>query len=111
MENALHLLTRFRGDLDKYQSELVPLLSPVSGLDAVIADIQGRGERLAMALDELDRDGEARLSERVEAIYFSKVETEQRVAQAVEHFGRLDGIRKDVEGLFAKLAFTVQRLG
>lgn len=111
MENALHLLTRFRDDLDKYQSELAPLLSPVSGLDAVIADIHGRRERLSMALDELDRDGEARLSERVEEIYFNKLETEQRVAQAVEHFGRLDGIRKDVEGLFAKLAFTVQRLG
>lgn len=111
MENALHLLTRFRDDLDKYQTELTPLQSPVSGLEAVIADIHGRRVRLAAALDELDRDGEARLSARVEAIYRGKLETEQRIAQAVEYFGRLDGIRKDVEGLFAKLAFTVQRLG
>jgi len=111
MENSLHLLTRFREDLDKYQGELQPLQSPVSGVEAVIADIHGRRARLSAALDELDRDGDARLAARVEAIYHNKLETEQRIAQAVEHFGRLDTIRKDVEGLFAKLAFTVQRLG
>lgn len=111
MENSLHLLTRFREDLDKYQNELKPLQSPVSGVEAVIADIHGRRARLVAALDELDQDGEARLAGRVEAIYRGKLETEQRIAQAVEHFGRLDAIRKDVEGLFAKLAFTVQRLG
>jgi len=111
LENSLHLLTRFRDDLDKYQSELKPLQSPVAGVEAVIADIHGRRARLAAALDELDHDGEARLAGRVEAIYRTKLETEQRIVQAVEYFGRLDTIRKDVEGLFAKLAFTVQRLG
>ncbi len=111
LENSLIMLNRFREDLDKYQKELSPLQSPVSGVEAVIADLHGRRARLVAALDELDQDGEARLSARVEAIYRNKLETEQRIAQAVEYFGRLDTIRKDVDGLFAKLAFTVQRLG
>ena len=111
LENSLIMLNRFREDLDKYQAELAPLQSPVAGVEAVIADLHGRRARLVAALDELDHDGEARLSARVEAIYRNKLETEQRIAQAVEYFGRLDTIRKDVDGMFAKLAFTVQRLG
>jgi chromosome segregation ATPase len=111
LENSLMLLNRFREDLDKYQVELKPLQSPVSGVEAVIADLHARRARLVAALDELDQDGDARLSGRVETIYRTKLETEQRIAQAVEQFGRLDTIRKDVDGLFAKLAFTVQKLG
>lgn len=111
LENSLILLNRFREDLDKYQGELTPLQSPVAGLEAVIADLHGRRARITAALDELDQDGEARLSARVEAIYRNKLETEQRVVQAVDYFSRLHTIRKDVDGLFAKLAFTIQQLG
>ena len=110
LENALIMLNRFKDDLDKYQIDLVPLQSPVSGIDAVMSELHGRHGHLNAALDEIDLNGGERLKTRVESIYRSKMETEQRIAEAIEHFGRLDSLRKEVEGLFAKLSFTVGRL-
>jgi chromosome segregation ATPase len=111
LENALLLLGRFREDMDKYQTEIVPLQSPVSGIEAVIADLIGRRDRLVRSLDELERHGDEKLGDRVEAIYRSKLDTEQRIAAAMANVARLDSIRKEVDGLFVKLSTTIQRLG
>jgi predicted nucleic acid-binding Zn-ribbon protein len=111
LENSLLVLNRFKEDLDKYQTELVPLRSPVTGIEAMIGELHERRGRLVKSLEELEAvDGE-RLGARVEAIYRSKLETEQRIAEAMDYFARLDSIRKDVDGLFAKLNFTIERLG
>jgi hypothetical protein len=110
LENALMMLNRFKDDMDKYQIDLVPLQSPVSGVGATMSDLRGRHGNLNAALDEIDLEGGQPLQARVEAMYRAKMETEQRIAEAIAHFGRLESLRKDVDGLFAKLNFTVGRL-
>ena len=111
LEHTLGLLNRFKEELDKYQRELAPLQSPTSGIEAAISDLHGRRERLNLSLIELEEANGERLSGRVEAIHRNKVETEQRIAEAVGHFSRLDALRKDVDGLFGKLRQTIDKLG
>jgi chromosome segregation ATPase len=111
LEHTLGLLNRFKEELDKYQRELGPLQSPISGIEAAIADLNGRRDKLHQSLAELEESNGERLSSRVEAIHRNKVETEQRIADAVAHFARLDTLRGDVDGLFAKLRATIDKLG
>jgi len=111
LEHTLGLLNRFREELDRYQRDLAPLQSPASGIEAAISELHGRCDRLRKSLEELEAHEGERLSARVEAIHHNKVETEQRIAEAVQHFGKLDSLRKDVDGLFAKLRSTVDKLG
>ena len=111
LEHTLGLLNRFKEDLDKYQRELGPLQSPTSGIEAAIADLNSRRDRLDLSLQELEEVNGERLSGRVEAIHRNKVETEQRIAEAVGHFSRLDVLRRDVDGLFGKLRATIDKLG
>ena len=111
LEHTLGLLNRFKEELDKYQRELAPLQSPTTGIEAAISDLHGRRDRLDLSLQELEEANGERLSGRVEAIHRNKMETEQRIAEAVGHFSRLDALRKDVDGLFGKLRQTIDRLG
>ena len=111
LEHTLSLLNRFKEEFDKYQRELAPLQSPTSGVEAVITDLHNRRDRLDLSLQELEEANGERLSGRVEAIHRNKVETEQRIAEAVGHFSRLDALRRDVDGLFGKLRATVDKLG
>ena len=111
LEHTLGLLNRFKEELDKYQRELMPLQSPTSGLEAAISDLHGRRDRLDQSLSELEEMNGERLAGRVEAIHRNKVETEQRIAEAVGHFTRLDALRQDVDGLFSKLKSTIDKLG
>jgi chromosome segregation ATPase len=111
LEHTLGLLNRFKEELDKYQRELSPLQSPTSGIEAAISDLHGRSDRLDQSLSELEDANGERLAGRVEAIHRNKVETEQRIAEAVGHFSRLDALRQDVDGLFSKLRVTIDKLG
>jgi chromosome segregation ATPase len=111
LEHTLGLLNRFKEELDKYQRELSPLQSSTSGIEAAISDLHGRRDRLDQSLAELEEANGERLAGRVEAIHRNKLETEQRIAEAVGHFSRLDALRKDVDGLFGKLRSTVDKLG
>lgn len=111
LEHTLGLLNRFKEELEKYQRELGPLQSPNSGIEAAIADLNGRRDKLHQSLSELEEANGERLAGRVEAIHRNKIETEQRIAEAVGHFTRLAALRGDVEGLFGKLRATIDKMG
>jgi chromosome segregation ATPase len=110
LQDSATALNGFRQDVDKSQAALVPLQAPADGIEALIADLQGRRDRLISTLNEIELQGEQKLGARVEALYRSKIETEQRIAQVVEQFARLDTIRNEIGGLFAKLNGTLDRL-
>jgi hypothetical protein len=110
LQDSATALNGFRQDIDKSQAALVPLQAPADGIEAVIADLQVRRDRLIGTLNEIELQGEQKLGARVEALYRSKIETEQRIAQVVEQFARLDTIRNEIGGLFAKLNGTLDRL-
>ena len=103
-------LNGFRQDIDKSQAALVPLQAPADGIEALIADLRQRRDRLVDTLNDIELHGNEKLSARVEALYRSKIETEQRIAQVVEQFSKLDTIRNDIGGLFTRLNGTLDRL-
>jgi chromosome segregation ATPase len=103
-------LNGFRQDIDKSQAALVPLQAPADGIEALIADLRQRRDRLVDTLNDIELHGNEKLSARVEALYRSKIETEQRIAQVVDQFARLDTIRNEIGGLFSKLNGTLDRL-
>ena len=110
LQDTATALNGFRQDVDNSQAALVPLRAPADGIEAVIRDLQVRRDRLIDTLNDVEQQGEQKLSARVEALYRSKVETEQRIAQVVEQFAKLDTIRTEIGGLFAKLNGTLDRL-
>jgi chromosome segregation ATPase len=110
LQDSATALSGFRQDIDRSQAALVPLQSPADGIEALIADLQMRRDRLIGTLNEIELQGDQKLSARVEALYRSKVETEQRIAQVVEQFAKLDTIRNEIGGLFARLNGTLDRL-
>lgn len=110
LQDSSTALNGFRQDLEKSQAALVPLQAPKDGLEALIADLRERRDRLTRTIDDIESHGDEKLSARVEALYRSKVETEQRIAAIVAHFSKLDTIRKEVNDLFVKLNGTLDRL-
>jgi chromosome segregation ATPase len=110
LQDSATALNGFRQDVDNSQAALVPLQAPADGIEALIADLQVRRDRLISTLNEIELQGEQKLSARVETLYRSKIETEQRITQVVEQFARLDTIRNEIGGLFAKLNGTLDRL-
>jgi chromosome segregation ATPase len=110
LQDSSTALSGFKQEIDKSQAALVPLQSAVDGIEALIADLHGRRDRLVKSLSEIELHGDEKLSTRVEALYRSKIETEQRVAQVVEQFAKLDSIRTEIGGLFTKLNGTLDRL-
>jgi chromosome segregation ATPase len=110
LQDTATALNGFRHDIDRSQAALVPLRAPADGLEALIRDLHVRRDKLIDALNDIEVHGEQKLSTRVEALYRSKVETEQRIAQVVDQFSKLDTIRTEIGGLFAKLNGTLDRL-
>ena len=110
LQDSATALNGFRQDIDKSQAALVPLQAPADGIEALIADLHVRRDQLISTLNEIELQGGQKLTARVEALYRSKIETEQRIAQVVEQFAKLDTIRNEIGGLFAKLNGTLDRL-
>ena len=110
LQDSATALNGFRQDIDKSQAALVPLRAPADGIEALIADLHVRRDQLISTLNEIELQGGQKLTARVEALYRSKIETEQRIAQVVEQFAKLDTIRNEIGGLFAKLNGTLDRL-
>ena len=110
LQDSATALSGFRQDIDKSQAALVPLQAPADGVEALIADLQERRDRLISTLSEIELNGDQKLTARVESLYRSKIETEQRIAQVVDQFAKLDTIRNEIGGLFAKLNGTLDRL-
>jgi DNA repair exonuclease SbcCD ATPase subunit len=110
LQDSAIALSGFRQDIEKSQAALVPLQAPADGIEALIADLQARRDLLIATLHEIELQGEQKLSARVEALHRSKIETEQRIAHVVEQFARLDAIRNEIGGLFARLNGTLDRL-
>jgi chromosome segregation ATPase len=111
LQDSSTALNGFRQDMEKAQAALVPLQAKNDGLEARIAELRERRDRLIRTIEKIESQGEEKLSARVEALYRSKVETEQSILAIVAHFSKLDTIRKEVNDLFVKLNGTLDRLG
>ena len=110
LQDSLTTLNRFKGELGKSQAELVPLRAPELGINALIDDLRLRRDQLNITLDEIESNGDQKLSSRVEALSKSKLEIEQKVARFDKYFNILNAIRLDFEELKERQAHLERSL-
>jgi chromosome segregation ATPase len=110
LRESFATLNRFREQLGKSQAELVPLRAPEGGINALICELRPARDQLTHILDELENNGDEKLSSRVEALSREKLEIEQRVARVDDEFNILNAIRLDFEELRERQAHLQRSL-
>ncbi|WP_027550521.1 hypothetical protein [Bradyrhizobium sp. Cp5.3] len=111
LQETLATLNVFKAELTKSQADLVPLNAPVFGIEAMIADVGATHDLLAKTIGEIEANGGVPLASRVEALSQSKREVEDRLARIFDNFNALDGLRKDIGGIFATIRNSLNRIG
>jgi DNA repair exonuclease SbcCD ATPase subunit len=111
LQETLTTLNAFRAELSKSQADLVPLKAPVFGIEALIADVSTTRDLLAKTVGEIEANGGVTLASRVDALTKSKREVEDRLARIFDNFNALDGLRKDIGGIFSTIRNSLNRIG
>ena len=111
MQDSSATLTHFKEEVVKSQAELVPLQSPVFGIEALIREVNENRDILIKTLGEIEFKGEEKLEARVEALTRNKAAIDQRLAQVFENFQKLDSMRKDIGEIFTSIRGTLNRIG
>ena len=104
-------LRQIKEELAKSQTDIVPLLEPAFGIEALISDIQVGREILGKTLDEMEVKGDAKLDSRVDLLSKNKHEIDQRIAHLFDHFQKLDSMRKDIGEIFTSIRNALNRIG
>ena len=111
LQDSSATLTHFREGLVKSQAELVPLQSPVFGIEALIREVNENRDILIKTLGEIEFKGDEKLSSRVEALSRNKAEVDERLAHVFENFQKLDSMRKDIGEIFTSIRGNLNRIG
>ncbi|MET4326621.1 DNA repair exonuclease SbcCD ATPase subunit [Bradyrhizobium sp. i1.15.2] len=111
LQETLATLNAFKAELSKSQADLVPLKAPVFGIEAMIADVGTTRDLLAKTVGEIEASGDVTLASRVDALTKSKREVEDRIARIFDNFNALDGLRKDIGGIFSTIRNSLNRIG
>jgi DNA repair exonuclease SbcCD ATPase subunit len=111
LQETLATLNAFKTELSKSQADLVPLKAPVFGIEALITDVGTTRDLLAKTVGEIEASGDVTLASRVDALTKSKREVEDRLARIFDNFNALDGLRKDIGGIFSTIRSSLNRIG
>ncbi|WP_027516990.1 hypothetical protein [Bradyrhizobium sp. WSM1417] len=111
LQETLTTLNAFKTELSKSQADLVPLKAPVFGIEALIADVGTTRDLVAKTVGEIEASGDVTLASRVDALTKSKREVEDRIARIFDNFNALDGLRKDIGGIFSTIRNSLNRIG
>jgi hypothetical protein len=103
IERMTTTFVQLKGELGALKTRLAPLEDKQSGVRGVVNELHDIRDQLTLTVERLDHDGDATLAERATRFAESKQAFDQRVAGLLEQFSKLDGINKDIRGLFAKL--------
>jgi chromosome segregation ATPase len=103
IEGMVTTFARLKGELDALKGRLVPLEDKQSGVKSLVAALQDIRDQLTAVIEHLDHDGGATLAERATTFAESRRALDERVAGLLEQFAKLDGVNKDIRGLFTKL--------
>jgi predicted nucleic acid-binding Zn-ribbon protein len=106
IERSLQKLLRLKGEFGELQVRLGPLEEKETGVKGVLQSLRDQREQLVADIDRLDKDEGANLATRVDQLAQAKKELEDQVSGLLEQFSRLDGMHKEISGLFAKLNFA-----
>jgi len=111
LESSFTALNRFKQELTKAQSDLVPLQAPDIGIESMISEVHAIREVVLKTLTEIEQNGDKALGTRLEQITDSKREIDERLAEVFEHFSKLDTIRKDIGGIFMAIRSALMKVG
>jgi chromosome segregation ATPase len=107
IERLMATFVHLKGELELLEARLAPLEDKQSGVKTVVGALHDIRDQLTSTIERLDRDGDATLAERATKFAESKQAFDERVSSLIEQFSKLDGINKDMRGLFAKLRSEV----
>jgi chromosome segregation ATPase len=103
IERMMTTFVQLKGELGALKTRLAPLEDKQRGVRSVVNELHDMRDQLTLIIERLDHDGDATLAERAARFAESKQAFDQRVAGLLEQFSKLDGINKEIRGLFAKL--------
>jgi chromosome segregation ATPase len=103
IEGMLASFVTLKGELQGLMARLAPLDDRESGVKTVVGELNDIREQLDATIERLDRDGDSNLADRASRLAETKQALDQRVSHLVDQFSKLDGINKDIRGLFTKL--------
>ncbi len=107
IEGRVLVLEQLKSKLDDLQLRLAPLESDETGVAKLIEELENTREKLIMRVRQVEGGEEGDLAARVKTFADAKHELEERVASLADQFTKLSTIRKDIAGLFDKLASAV----
>jgi chromosome segregation ATPase len=103
IERMMTMFVQLKGDLDSLKSRVAPLEDSQTGVKSVVNALHDVRDHLSLAIERLDHDGEQTLAERAARFAESKQTFDDRLHGLLEQFSKLDGINKDIRGLFARV--------
>ncbi len=103
IERMLAAFVQVKGELDALKGRLAPLDDKQSGVKSLVNALHEIRDQLASTIERLDNDGDATLAERATKLAESRQAFDERVSGLLDQFSKLDGVNKDIRGLFAKL--------
>jgi chromosome segregation ATPase len=103
IERMLATFVQLKGELDALKNRLAPLDDKQSGVKSLLDALHDIRDQLTSTIERLDHDGDATLAERATKFAESRQAFDERVSGLIDQFAKLDGVNKDIRGLFAKL--------
>ena len=103
VERMMTAFAQLKEELDALKVRLAPLEDKQSGVQSVLDALQEIRDQLTSTIERLNQDGDATLAERAATLAESKQVFDERVSGLIEQFSKLEGINKDIRGLFDKL--------
>ena len=103
IERIMAAFVRLKGELEALKARLAPLEDTQNGAKSLVNALHDIRDRLTSTIERLDHDGDATLAERATKFAETKQAFDERVSGLLEQFAKLEGINKDIRGLFAKL--------
>jgi hypothetical protein len=107
IERVLAAFVELKGELDVLAARLAPLDDKQTGVKSLVNTMHDIRDHLTSTIERLDHDGDATLAERAAKFAENKQAFDERVAGLLTQFSKLDGINKDIRGLFTRLRSEV----
>jgi chromosome segregation ATPase len=96
-------LTALRGEFGEVEMRLTPLQANRGLLENLTGELDALRDRFSAAVDQLERNGDRSLAERVQDFTTAKDELQDRVSRLTEQFGKLQATRNEIGTLLTSL--------
>ena len=96
-------LSALRGEFGEIEMRLTPLQANRSLLENLATELDALRDRFSAAVDQLERNGDRSLGERVQDFTTAKEELQDRIGRLTEQFGKLQTTRHEIGVLLTSL--------